>query len=319
MKLLKKLNPFRKKAEAPRTTTRDVLDHHLEKAVRILGISHLTRTMMIVGFFGFAIMMGWFQQAGDLNRGNYISQIKLEGAMTENEGGSGYQLVKRIQAALRDERSQGILILANSGGGSPTQAEIVYQYLSEYTALPIEERKPIYVSVQGSCASACYYALSPADRIFAHQNSIVGSIGVRMDSWDISEMAERIGIRRNTITTGSHKGMLDPFTPMTEEERNMIESELMSPMHTQFVDAVRAARPQLNGDDEKLFSGFIWLGEQARGNGLIDDVMTTIQVEGFMEDETSATHHRLTHRSSFGLRQILSASVNALAARMESW
>jgi protease-4 len=318
MKLLSKLNPFKKQEAKPRTKTSEVLDHHLEKAVRIFGISHLTKTMMVFGFFVFAIMMGWFREAGDLNRGDYISQVKLEGAMTESDGGTGYTLVKRIRDAINDERSRGIMIIANSGGGSPTQAEIVYQYLSEYTSQPIEERKPVYVSIQSTCASACYYALAPADHIFAHQNSIVGSIGVRMDSWDFTEIAERLGVRRNTLTTGEHKAMMDPFTELKGEERELIMDSLMRPMHTQFVNAVVQARPgKINGEDENLFSGFIWLGDQAVENGLIDGVYTTIQVEDWIVENTGATHHRLTHRDSFSFRQLFSAGLSALASRID--
>lgn len=319
MRALKKLNPFRKPAPPARETTHEVLDYHLEKAVRILGVSHLTRTMMIVGFVVLSIVLGWAQTAGDKNQGDYISQVRLEGGMTDQNGGSGYQLVKHIKRALDDHRSKGVLIIANSGGGSPTQAEIVYQYLREYTSQPLEERQPIYVSIQSSCASACYYALSPADRIFAHNNSIVGSIGVRMDSWDFSELAERLGVRRNTLTSGEHKNLIDQFKPMSEEAKEKLTDGLINPMHEKFVHDVLAARPHLADTSDNLFSGFIWLGDQAADNGLVDKVATIVEVENIMISETGALHHRLTHRSSRGFMQFLTSSLESILMRLEQY
>lgn len=313
-KLLSKLNPFGKKEKdkKPRTRMAEVTDYHMEKAVRIWGISQLTKTMMVFGLFVFAIIMGWVRQAGELNRGDYVSQIPLYGTMSDAEGGAGYTLVKRIQEAVKDERSRAVLILANSGGGSPTQAEIAYQYLAEYTSQPITERKPIYVSIQSNCASACYYAVAPADRIFAHQNSIVGSIGVRMDTWDFTGLADKLGIKKNLLATGDHKIMMDSFREMTESDKEVIMESLMMPMHEQFVSAVKAARPdKLNFENDNLFNGFIWLGDQAYKNGLIDEVATVIQVEDWAIENLDATHVRKTHNEGFSLKQFITGSFSS--------
>lgn len=314
-KLLNKLNPFKKKEkdQKPRTRMAEVTDYHMEKAVRIWGISQLTKTIMVFGLFVFAIIMGWIRQAGEINRGDYVSQIPLYGQMTDAEEGTGYTLVKRIQEAVKDKRSRAILILANSGGGSPTQAEIAYQYLAEYTSKPVTERKPVYVSILSNCASACYYAVAPADRIFAHQNSIVGSIGVRMDSWDFTGLAEKLGIKKNLLATGDHKVIMDSFREMTESDKEVIMESLMMPMHEQFVSAVKAARPdKLNLNNDNLFSGFIWLGQQALQNGLVDEVATTIQVEDWAVENVEATHVRKTHKPGFSLKQFITGSFSSL-------
>ena len=55
--------------------------------------------------------------------------------------------------------------------------------------------KPIIVSVKGICASACYYAVSPADAIYADSNALIGSIGVRMDHWNLSEIMSTVGVK----------------------------------------------------------------------------------------------------------------------------
>ena len=87
---------------------------------------------------------------------------------------------------------------------------------------------------------------------------------------------------------------------------------LMMPMHEQFVSAVKAARPdKLNFGNDNLFNGFIWLGDQAYSNGLIDEVATVIQVEDWAIESLDATHVRKTYNEGFSFKQFITGSFSS--------
>ena len=110
---------------------------------------------------------------------------------------------------------------------------------------------------------------SAADKIYADKASVVGSIGVRMDSFGFVEAIEKLGIERRLLTAGEHKGFLDPFSPLKEEEVAHIKKQLDN-LHMQFIDVVKNGRGDRLADDEKLFSGYIWSGEKSVELGLVD-------------------------------------------------
>ncbi|MCZ7368858.1 S49 family peptidase, partial [Klebsiella pneumoniae] len=98
------------------------------------------------------------------------------------------------------------------------------------------------VSIKNMCASACYYAASPADAIYADPNAIIGSIGVRMDHWDVSRIMDRLGVANEPLTAGAWKASLDPWRPIDDETKAFLHSELLNKMHDQFINDVEAGR-----------------------------------------------------------------------------
>ena len=72
---------------------------------------------------------------------------------------------------------------------------------------------PLYVVVEDLCASGGYYVAAAADKIYVAKGSIVGSIGVRMDSFGVVGLMEKLGVERRLITAGKNKALLDPFQP----------------------------------------------------------------------------------------------------------
>jgi len=116
-----------------------------------------------------------------------------------------------------------------------------------------------------------------ADQIYADKASVVGSIGVLMDSFGFVGSLEKLGIERRLLTAGEHKGFLDPFSPMKEDEVKHVK-EVLSQIHDQFIAKVKQGREKsLKAknklkllDNATLFSGLVWTGEQAIELGLID-------------------------------------------------
>lgn len=266
--------------KAKRQTLATVMDQHLGSYVKVMNVNNTLKTMMIL--IGVAIMLINMIDGGLNSRTkDHVGVVLLTGAIADGSPtGSGRAFATAFENATKDEKAKAILIVANSGGGSPVQAEIMNKLIADYTAKPLRERLPVIVSMQEICASACIMALSHADEIYAHGNSMVGSISVRMDGWAIDKALQRLDIQRKVLKTGKYKDLLDPYRNLTADEEEFIETNLMKPLHESFVNIVKDGRKgKLDESNELLFTGMLWSGTDSKQVGLIDEVKTINEVE----------------------------------------
>jgi len=142
----------------------------------------------------------------------HTAVIKLDGVIGGDGGVFANQINKSLQRAFESGLSKAVLLHLNSPGGSPVQsAEINEEILRLRSQYP---DKPFYAVMSDVCASGCYYVAVAAENIYANKSSIVGSIGVRMDSFGFVETLEKLGVERRSITAGKNKAILDPFLPV---------------------------------------------------------------------------------------------------------
>ncbi len=302
----KKINPRKPPenlSEAIANLT-DSVESKLGPVAKAYSFAQVFKTFILFGGFMTAIFINWRSDAIQVNEPNYVAQVRLDGNMTDNAGGAGYNLAKAIQKADQNSKVSAIMIIANSGGGSPVQGEAAYSFIKNYTEKPLEDRKPLYVSIQGICASACYLAIAPADKIFAHKSSMIGSIGVRMDSWDFTELASKLGIKKRILTSVSKKVMSDPFKALQQEDEELLKEEIMTPMHENFVSSVVEARASKLTDRE-LFNGMVWLGDDAKQHGFIDEIASTIEVENMLMQATDTKNAKSIRAQGFSLSNLL--------------
>ena len=123
--------------------------------------------------------------------------------------------------------------------------------------------------VEDICASGGYYVAVGADKIYVDKASLVGSIGVLMDSFGFTGPMDKLGVERRLFTAGENKGLLDPFSPL---EPRQVEhaKELLGEIHQQFIDVVRKGRGKRLKESPELFSGLIWTGAKSIELGLAD-------------------------------------------------
>lgn len=207
--------------------------------------------------------------------GPYTATVPLKGGIFEQGPASSESLRERLAAALEEEQSQGVLLLIDSPGGSPVEAGLMYDEIIRLREA--HPNKPVHAVVGNMAASAGYYIASAAENIYANKASLVGSIGVRLDSFGAVDALGNLGLERRLLTSGEHKGMLDPFLPVDEVAQAHLQSVLDS-VHLQFIDAVKEGRGDRLSTDPKLFSGLVWSGEQAMELGLIDGLMDRYKV-----------------------------------------
>jgi protease-4 len=287
-----------------------VLDKHLTKYIRVVNLNNSVKTGMILfglTLFMFNIFMGSFE----VKKVDHIASIAFTGEVSaENSMANARDFSEHFQAAVKDENAKAILIIASSGGGSPTQAEGIHEVIKHYTDKPLAERKPVYVSVQDVCASACVMALASADKITAYKNSLIGSISVRMDGISLDKFLAKFEIERKVISTGSHKPIFDPYRSSSDDEKEFIKTNVMAPMHEHFVNTVIDGRGEkLDRTNELLFTGMIWTGEQSVKLGLADKIQTTYFLEEEMKTQFSVTEiKRYNKPPRFNLKSMLSTS-----------
>jgi len=202
----------------------------------------------------------------------HTALVKIDGLIVADAEASADRIVGALRKAFEDERTEGIILRINSPGGSPVQASYIndeVRRLKEEYREEHDEEMPVYAVAVDLCASGGYYVAVAADEIYVNESSLIGSIGVRLDSFGFDEVLEELDIERRLMTAGENKGILDPFSPMSEEDRDFIQG-VLDQLHQQFIAAVKAGRGErLNGGDE-LFSGLFWSGERGVELGLAD-------------------------------------------------
>ncbi|WP_027157344.1 S49 family peptidase [Methylobacter luteus] len=203
---------------------------------------------------------------GDGSKG-HAAVIDVVGMIAEDKDANADSIIKSLKNAVKDKNTKGIILHANSPGGSPVQSSYVYDEIRKIK----KERPdlPVYTVVSDICASGCYYIASASDKIFVNQASLIGSIGVLMDGFGFVNVMEKLGVERRLLTAGTHKAMLDPFSPPKEDETRYMQG-LLDQVHQQFIGAVKAGRGDRLKDAPELFSGLVWTGEEGVKLGVAD-------------------------------------------------
>ncbi len=199
--------------------------------------------------------------------GRYTALVDLDGVIDANSNASADNVITGLRAAFESKSTAGVILRADSPGGSPVQASYIYDEVKRLRAK--YPKIPLYAVIGDVCASGCYYAVADADKIYANPASIVGSIGVLMDGFGFVDAMHKLGIQRRLLTAGSNKGMLDPFSPLDPKARQYALG-MLDEIHQQFITAVKDGRGSALRNDKELFSGLFWTGADAKKLGLID-------------------------------------------------
>ncbi len=199
----------------------------------------------------------------------HVALVSLSGMIMDGSDASADRVVSGLRRAFEAELATGVILSINSPGGSPVQSGYIYR---EILRLKKEyPNKRLLAVINDLGASGAYYVAAAADEIYVDPASIVGSIGVIMGGFGFTEAIDRLGVERRVLTAGDNKAMLDPFSPW-EDVQKAHAQQLLDQVHAQFVDAVVSGRGDRldRTQDDKLFSGLIWSGEDAVKLGLAD-------------------------------------------------
>lgn len=197
-----------------------------------------------------------------LNPAN-LQEIELYGPIVDAE-----PIIKEIEKAKNDPNIRGVLLNVNSPGGTvPPSIEIAYAIKE------LKEQKPVVAYASGIMASGSYYSSIYADKIIANPGSIVGSIGVIMESANIEKLLDTIGIKPQIVKQGAYKEAGTPTREWTKQERQELE-RLTRDTYDMFVSDVAKARGLDINQSHTYADAHIFSAKRAAEVGLIDTVAT---------------------------------------------
>jgi protease-4 len=240
-----------------------------QRKARRWGIFFKLLTFAYLTFI-LVLAVDW-KSAGEMRSSGkkHTAMVEVNGLIAPGTDASAERVMSALQAAFKDKNTQGVVVRCNSPGGSPVQAQTIYDEMrrlrKEYKDIPL------YAVVEDVCASGGYFVAVGADRIFVAKASVVGSIGVLMNGFGFTGLMDKLGVERRLITAGENKGMLDPFSPMTDKDVEHARA-LMADIHQQFIGVVREGRGKRLKETPETFSGLIWTGQKSVELGLADGI-----------------------------------------------
>lgn len=195
--------------------------------------------------------------------GDFIAEINIEGIIFENKHRS-----KVLENISKNDQIKAVIVNINSPGGGIVGSEVLYDDLKN-----ISLKKPIVVLMGSVAASGGYMASLASDYIIARNGTLTGSIGVIMESPEVTELANKVGVKLNSYKSSPLKGSPSPFEKSSEYVNKVIQSSI-DDSYKFFVGLVLDSRAKKISEKYKTiaFDGRVFTGRQALEVGLVDKI-----------------------------------------------
>jgi protease IV len=216
-----------------------------------------------------------FRLKGRYGRGKHIAVLCFEGAIVDGrsrrlplmgQAVGDENFTSYIEKLRKNRRVVGVVLRINSGGGSATASENIYQALQQ-----LAMEKPLYVSMGTVAASGGYWLSLAARRSFAESLSVTGSIGVIRVLVNLHDMLRRFGISVSTLKTHPSADFPSSLRKPNSDERRMLEEE-MDRIYQAFIERTAEARKRPPAEIAPLAEGRVWSGHDAVRLGLVDEI-----------------------------------------------
>lgn len=206
--------------------------------------------------------------------GNYVARLSVSGIILNDP--ARLQLLSKVA----DDSSVKALILhIDSPGGTVVGGEALYKALRN-----VAQKKPVVAVMDQVGASAAYMIALASDRIYAHEGTITGSIGVIMQTTEITELLKKIGVTPVAIKSAPLKAVPSPLEPLTPEARKVTQA-LVDDIFQMFLDMVIKRRNMAPDKAKKLADGRVYTGRMAVKNGLVDEIGGERQARIWLDSE----------------------------------
>ena len=222
-------------------------------------------------------------ESGDLDSNDKIALIQVEGTIMPPFTG---RVLKAIEQAGKDDEVKGILLVVDSPGGLVADSQEIYHGAPQPGR---DHHKMIYVSMKRLAASGGYYVAmgaGPSGVIFAEPTTWTGSIGVILPHYDISGLAEKVGVKEDSLKTGPLKDTLSMFRPVSEADKK-VWNVILDESFNRFKTVIADSRKMLDIKSiNELATGQVYTAEQAKAKKLIDEI-------GYQQDAIQALKTKL--------------------------
>ncbi len=198
-------------------------------------------------------------QEGDITRGGTNDEIT-------DSGITASATVKLMREVEDDSSIQGVILRIDSPGGDGIASDDIL-----HEAKRLSQKKPTVISMSDLAASGGYFIAMTGDPVIAYPNTLTGSIGVFFGRINLKGLYDKLGIKKETLTRGKFANIDSENGPLTDEERAKLRREIEVFYHG-FVERVADGRKRKYDEVEPLAQGRVWLGAQAKLNGLVDEI-----------------------------------------------
>lgn len=207
-----------------------------------------------------------------------VAVINVEGMIVSGSAsGSPYGLQSQlagaedVKSAIEEAVRQNydaIILRINSPGGSPSASETIAHAVDWAQ----NKRKiPVYVSMGNVAASGGYWIAAGAKKIYAMPATLTGSIGVVGGKINLQKLWEKYDIHWESVSYGQNAAMMSFNTPFSASEQAQFEASLDN-VYAHFIARVKKGRKMNEADIEAIAKGHVWTGDQAKKNGLVDEI-----------------------------------------------
>jgi signal peptide peptidase SppA len=190
-----------------------------------------------------------------------IALLYVTGAIGDEQA---RKLVDSIRRIRKDNDTKAVVMRISSPGGQIVACETILQELKSLEV-------PVVVSFGNVSASGGYYIASAANRIFSSRKTVTGSIGVFGIRMDLTGLATKYNIKVDHVATGELSGVMSPFVPMSSKMKKTM-ADTIDRYYDQFKGVVADGRRMPLNQVECIAQGRVWTGDQAKTNGLVDEL-----------------------------------------------
>jgi protease-4 len=226
---------------------RVALDDYLKVPLDAVGLEGKSKIAMLVA-------------EGDIVRGNSGDNGADESDLTS------YGFDKLVRGIRDDSSIKGVVVRIDSPGGEVVASDEMWREMNL-----LSKKKPVVISMSDVAASGGYYMALTGDPIVAYPQTETGSIGVVFGKPNLHGLYDKLGITKDAVERGRHADAESDYTSMTAEERQLLRDGI-DESYRDFVTKVANARHRTFDYIEPLAQGRVWMGDQAKANGLVDEL-----------------------------------------------
>lgn len=206
--------------------------------------------------------------------GSVIARIAIEDIILEDN-----DRLKILDDIAEDPAIKAVVLHVNSPGGTIVGGESLYEALRN-----VADKKPLVAVLGGLAASGGYMVAIAADHIVARQGTVTGSIGVMLQTAEITKLSEKIGVNFLTFKSSELKGVPSPFEALSPEAA-VVVNETIKDGHQMFMDMVEERRPLSKAQVRAVSDGRIYTGRQALKQKLVDAIGGESQALEWLQKE----------------------------------
>ncbi len=221
------------------------------------------------------VSLGTYSKVPPPGAKNQIAIVVGEGDIVRGDPGddgvgesslTSYGFTHLLKLVENDSMIKGVVVRIDSPGGEVTASDEIWREMNL-----LSKKKPVVISMSDAAASGGYFMAMTGDPIVAYPATLTGSIGVVFGKPNLHGLYDKFGVTKDSIQRGRHADIDSDYTDLSPEERQLLKDGI-DESYRDFVGKVATARHRKFDEIEAVAQGHVWLGSQAKENGLVDQV-----------------------------------------------